>query len=129
MYLFVYLWAAHTIQNFWEYLPELNESYRDHPEQQNENSKRRVLFINILLWCMYVVVNFFISGNFYFPFSFNFISIHYQTPKQKKNKNYMTQKVNYNMYTTQSCRGFQSNLGFFFGFTINFLFDVASVSG
>ena len=33
---------------------------------------------------MYVVVFFFISGNFYFLFCFNFIRIHYQTQNQKK---------------------------------------------
>ena len=48
-------------------------------------------------WVVYVVVNF-SSQVILFFFCFNFISIHYHTKKQKKNKNYPRKKINYNMY-------------------------------
>ena len=50
---------------------------------------------------MYVVVNF-LSQVLLFFFCLNFISIHYHTQKQKKNKNYLRWKINYNMYINKS---------------------------
>ena len=49
---------------------------------------------------VYVVVNLYLRYFFFFFFFFffNFVSMYYHTRKQKKNKNYLRQKINYNIF-------------------------------
>lgn len=45
----------------------------------------------------------FLPQQIFFFFRCNLINIHYHTLKQQKNKNYLSQKINYNIYFKAEC--------------------------
>ena len=66
--------------------------------------KRKFIFIKLFICFVYVVVDFLSQVIFIFLFLRN---IHYQTPKQKKNKNPLRWKINYNIYKRDSLKQYK----------------------